>query len=581
MRLAAGRPAGIRRPARGAARPGTAPTGRCAAPCSRCCASAPRRSPGGSSRRPCPTTSQRERCLDALVADGLVEPLARGRFQLPGTPRRPASLVCRAISRQGPSRGLGADRRGTRPARHGVAPGRPGAGTGRERPAWRLAGPRQPGGRQPSPGLHPLWPGPARAGWRASSSCTSSTSPATRRCTVSLAGTIFAIPTDQARGQVAQFLLLTMAPFALLAPFIGPLLDRFRHGRRWAIGTTLAAAGLPLLGAGRRGGQRLAVAVPGRAGLPRGLQGLRRHPGLRRAAAAACRASASSRPTPATPWPGWSGMAVGGGLAAAPSRASGPSGRCGWPSSSTSSGTVLAIRLPATGRLRHRRAGHRRHRRPLPSRPDPAAAPPARPGLRARVAALPTTVLARAVQLRSGARLLTGFLTLFIAFLMREHPLPGAVGHRSSSPSSSGAAGAGNALGTLVGNALGTPAPGGDHRGRPAGRVVAALVTARSTRCGRCWPWAWSPALAAQLVKLGSDAVVQRDIGESVRTRVFAWSETRAADGLGDRRRASASRCRWSRSWASASSSALLVVVLLVTVRVRRHTSARPQHPPP
>ena len=31
-----------------------------------------------------------------------------------------------------------------------------------------------------------------------------------------------------------------MAPFALLAPFIGPLLDRFRHGRRWAIGTTLA-----------------------------------------------------------------------------------------------------------------------------------------------------------------------------------------------------------------------------------------------------------------------------------------------------------------------------------------------------
>ena len=58
--------------------------------------------------------------------------------------------------------------------------------------------------------------------------------------TVSLAGTIFAIPTDEARGQVAQFLALTMAPFALLAPFIGPLLDRFRHGRRWAIGTTLA-----------------------------------------------------------------------------------------------------------------------------------------------------------------------------------------------------------------------------------------------------------------------------------------------------------------------------------------------------
>ena len=61
--------------------------------------------------------------------------------------------------------------------------------------------------------------------------------------TVSLADTVFAIPTDEARGQVAQFLALTMAPFALLAPFVGPLLDRFRHGRRWAIGTTLALHG--------------------------------------------------------------------------------------------------------------------------------------------------------------------------------------------------------------------------------------------------------------------------------------------------------------------------------------------------
>lgn len=33
-----------------------------------------------------PDESQRERCLDSLVSDGLVEPLARGRFRLPGTP---------------------------------------------------------------------------------------------------------------------------------------------------------------------------------------------------------------------------------------------------------------------------------------------------------------------------------------------------------------------------------------------------------------------------------------------------------------------------------------------------------------
>ena len=58
--------------------------------------------------------------------------------------------------------------------------------------------------------------------------------------TISLAGTVFALPTDEARGRVALFLVLTMAPFVLLAPLVGPLLDRFRHGRRWALGTTLA-----------------------------------------------------------------------------------------------------------------------------------------------------------------------------------------------------------------------------------------------------------------------------------------------------------------------------------------------------
>ena len=58
---------------------------------------------------------------------------------------------------------------------------------------------------------------------------------------ISLAGTLFfQVPTDQARGQVALFLGLTMLPFAIVAPLIGPVLDRFSHGRRWAIGATMA-----------------------------------------------------------------------------------------------------------------------------------------------------------------------------------------------------------------------------------------------------------------------------------------------------------------------------------------------------
>ncbi|WP_137295460.1 MFS transporter [Nocardioides dongxiaopingii] len=58
---------------------------------------------------------------------------------------------------------------------------------------------------------------------------------------ISLATTVFfAGATSEARGQVALFLGLTMLPFAVVAPLIGPFLDRFSHGRRWAIGSTFA-----------------------------------------------------------------------------------------------------------------------------------------------------------------------------------------------------------------------------------------------------------------------------------------------------------------------------------------------------
>jgi hypothetical protein len=63
--------------------------------------------------------------------------------------------------------------------------------------------------------------------------------------TVALTSTIFFnVPIGQARGKVGLYLLTTMAPFALLAPVIGPLLDRL-HGRRVALAATmLGRAGL-------------------------------------------------------------------------------------------------------------------------------------------------------------------------------------------------------------------------------------------------------------------------------------------------------------------------------------------------
>lgn len=55
--------------------------------------------------------------------------------------------------------------------------------------------------------------------------------------TAALAGTVFfgAANLDQARWRVAGTLVFTIAPFAVAAPLIGPLIDRARGGRKWMI----------------------------------------------------------------------------------------------------------------------------------------------------------------------------------------------------------------------------------------------------------------------------------------------------------------------------------------------------------
>jgi U5 snRNP spliceosome subunit len=58
---------------------------------------------------------------------------------------------------------------------------------------------------------------------------------------VALASTVFfGASTHAQRGNVLLYLLITMAPFAVVAPVIGPALDRLQHGRRW----TMAATGI-------------------------------------------------------------------------------------------------------------------------------------------------------------------------------------------------------------------------------------------------------------------------------------------------------------------------------------------------
>lgn len=62
---------------------------------------------------------------------------------------------------------------------------------------------------------------------------------------VSLAGSVFfSVSPSESRTKIGLYLLLTFAPFAVAAPFIGPALDRAKGGRRWMILATLALRAL-------------------------------------------------------------------------------------------------------------------------------------------------------------------------------------------------------------------------------------------------------------------------------------------------------------------------------------------------
>lgn len=394
--------------------------------------------------------------------------------------------------------------------------------------------------------------------------------------TVSLAGTIFAIPTDEARAQVAQFLLLTMAPFALLAPFIGPLLDRFRHGRRWAIGTTLALRAFlcwVLAGAVATGSVWLfpaalgclvatkAYGVTRSAAIPRLLP-----PGF-------TLVSANSRIALA----GVAAMAVGGGLAGAVSRI-GPDWSLRLAFAIYVVGTVLAIRLPERVDSSAGEFDIEDTQPPPSTSSNEVIARVENQGrlggigarLRARVLALPVAVRATLVS-AMGARLLTGFLTLFMAFLMREHPIDGYSGTVVLGLVV-GAAGAGNALGTVVGNAARRLRPDRLVAGALIVIVVAALATALAYSLVTLLVLGLAAGLCAQVIKLSTDAIIQRDVAENVRTQIFAWSETLLqiawviGGGLGI-------ALPLIPQLGFGVISGLLVVVLLLSIQVRR---ARP-----
>lgn len=62
---------------------------------------------------------------------------------------------------------------------------------------------------------------------------------------VSLAGSLFFnVSIDAARPRLILYLALTMAPFAIVAPFLGPLVDHFRRARTAVIALTMLVRGI-------------------------------------------------------------------------------------------------------------------------------------------------------------------------------------------------------------------------------------------------------------------------------------------------------------------------------------------------
>jgi MFS family permease len=332
---------------------------------------------------------------------------------------------------------------------------------------------------------------------------------------ISLAGTLFfQIPTSEARGQVSLFLGLTMLPFAIVAPLIGPVLDRFSHGRRWAIGATMAAraflawvlaasvnsdsiwlfpAALGVLVGSKAYNVARAAAVPRL--LPDGLTLV----------------AANARMSMA----GIVGVAVSAPIAAGAS-AIGPEWSLRYAFVLFVVATVLSILLPGRVDSSHGEDNigflhGESSESPQGSREHGTVRIPAS--------------MAFALRANCGPRWLSGFLTLFMAFLLRVHPISG---HSPQFLLAAviGAAGVGNVLGIGAGSVL--------KHVNPKITVVLAMVADAAAAIFAALTYGLFPlvvlgftaGLAQSMAKLSLDSTIQRDVPERVRTSAFARSDT-------------------------------------------------------
>ncbi|WP_139977652.1 MFS transporter [Nocardioides litoris] len=328
---------------------------------------------------------------------------------------------------------------------------------------------------------------------------------------ISLATTVFfAGATSEARGQVALFLGLTMLPFAIVAPLIGPFLDKFSHGRRWAIGATFAIRGfLCWVLAG-------AVAADSALLYPAALGVL-----VASKAYGVTRAAAIPRLLPddltlvkANGRVSLAGL-VGGGISAPLAGAAayfGASWSLRYAFLVFVVGTVAAILLPA--------------------KVDSTAGEQQvslRPGENDRKGTQIPPQVAYALRANLGPRWLSGFLTMYMAFLLRDHPLPGWETETKQAALVGiviGGAATGNAIGIFAASVL--------KKINPAVTVTFALLAdVGIVLVGTLFYGLLALAglglvagLAQSLAKVSLDSTIQSGVPVRVQASAFARSDT-------------------------------------------------------
>ncbi|MEV4370794.1 MFS transporter [Nonomuraea sp. NPDC049637] len=333
--------------------------------------------------------------------------------------------------------------------------------------------------------------------------------------TVALASTVFfGVPVGEARGSVALYLVITMLPFGLLAPFVGPILDRFRSGRRYVMAGTLFGRGLLCFA--------MAAAV-GAGDLPTlfigalGVLVLSKAYNVSRAAimpsvlpADITLVSANARVALFTLVAAGVAVPVGAGLTA-------------W----LGSAVVLRVAMPAFLLLGVAAVRLPRHV-DSPDQEEEGVAPRWRTLLKVGPA------VAEAVWANVALRVFSGFLVFFLLFLVQDKAVPWLAAPAAAAsffdvPKTIAllalAAGLGGLAGAAVANWTRSHSP-------QVIVLVTLAVTAATTIATAVLFGLWTAlavslvtAFAQELGKLALDAIVQREIGEEVRSSTFGVVE--------------------------------------------------------